>query len=130
MAMVAQGATILISKPAGADLSALQFYFVKLSAGTYVAVTAATDKPEGVLQNKPTLGQPAEIIMFGPSKVNADAAIVAGALIGPSADGQADTKIPGTDTTEYACGHADEAAAAAGDIISAFIDCVSPGRAA
>lgn len=115
--------------PAGADLSAKQFRFVKKSSGTYVVCDGATDIPDGVLQNKPALGEPCEVVMFGPTKVNADAALTSGWLIGTSADGQADRKIPGTDTTEYVVGRVLEAAAAAGNIIAAFVDCITPHRA-
>jgi len=116
--------------PAGADLSAKQFHFVMQSSGTYVVCDAATDLADGVLQNKPALGEPCEVLALGPTKVVADAAIVSGALIGTSADGQADTKVPGTDTTEYVVGRALGAAAAAGNIIAAFINCMTPHRAA
>ena len=126
-----QGAEIVISKPAGADLSALQYYFVKESTGTIVACTAATDRPLGVLQNKPdTAGLNAEVLVLGGSKCNANGAITEGDLIGPAADGQADPKIPGTDTTEYLCGLAVSAAAGAGEIFSALINCVNPARGA
>jgi len=112
--------------PAGADLSDKQFYWVKKSSGTYVLCNAATDIPDGVLQNKPALGEPCEVVGFGPSKVNADAAITDGAFIGTSADGQTEAKTPAGAGTNYACGRALAAAAAAGDIIPAFIDCISP----
>jgi len=130
MAVEAQGAYILRSWPAGEDLSAKQFRFVKLSSGTVVACAAATDIPVGVLQNKPTTGRAAEVCVLGPTKVEADGAITAGGLIGTSADGQADEKTAGTDTTEFICGRALEAAAATGDIIEAVVNCVSPARAA
>ena len=115
--------------PAGADLSAKQFYFVKKSSSTYVLCDAATDIPAGALQNKPVLGEPCEVVALGPTKLVADAALTEDWFIGPAADGQADRKIPGTDTTEYVCGQVLEAAAAAGDIIAAFINCVTPHRA-
>ena len=45
---------------ASADLSAKQYYFVKLSSETKVTVcSAVTDKPIGVLQNKPASGEQA-----------------------------------------------------------------------
>ena len=74
---------------ASADLSGKQFYFVKLSgAGTVTVCAAATDVPIGVLQNKPTSGQAAEVMMLGISKVSSDAALSRGNLIGTSGDGQ------------------------------------------
>jgi len=116
--------------PAGADLSAKQFFFVKKSAGTYVLCDNATDMPEGVLQNTPELGEPCEVVTFGPSKVSSDEALTASWLIGTSADGQADRKIPGTDTTNYVCGRVLSATGAAGQVAAAFINCVTPHRAA
>ena len=116
--------------PAGADLSSSQFRFVKKSTGTYVVCDGATDMPEGILQNTPALGEPCEVVMFGPTKVSSNEALTLGWLIGTSADGQADRKIPGTDTTEYVCGRALSATGAAGQIAAAFIDCVTPHRAA
>ena len=116
--------------PAGADLSASQFRFVKKDSGTYIRCAAATDIPDGVLQNAPALGEPCEVLMLGPTKVSSDEALTAGWFIGTSADGQADRKIPGTDTTEYVCGRALSASGAAGQISAAFINCVTPHRAA
>ena len=114
-----------------ADLSGKQFYFVKLSsAGTVTVCAAATDVPIGVLQNKPTSGQAAEVMMLGISKVSSDAALSRGNLIGTSGDGQADAKTPGTDTTEYVVGQVIEASTAAGGLATAAINCLNPVRAA
>lgn len=132
MTYVAQGAEIRTSLPAGADLRTHQFKFVKESSGTIILCAAATDVPTGVLQNKPNTGETAEVLVLGASKVSADAVLAAGTLIGTSADGQADAKVPGTDVTEYVCGRVapTDAAAAAGNIIQAFINCATPHRAA
>jgi hypothetical protein len=117
---------------AGADLSAKQFYFMKLSAFNTVVVCAAiTDKPIGVLQNKPdAAGKAAEVMMLGISKVSADGAITVGDSLGTSADGQADSIAAGTDTTVYTAGTALEAATAAGQIVTAAINCLNLARAA
>lgn len=116
---------------AAGDLSAKQFYFVKLSAADTVDVcSAATDKAVGVLQNKPdAANKAAEVMLLGVSKVSSDAALSRMDLIGPSADGQADAKTPGTDTTEYVHGMVLEASGGAGQLAAAFICCV-PLRAA
>jgi hypothetical protein len=120
-----------ISLSAGADLSTKQYYFVKLdSNGDAVVCAAATDVPVGVLQNKPTSGQAAEIVVIGVSKVNSDAALTIGNLIGTSGDGQADAKTAGTDTTEYVVGRMLTATGAAAQIGTALINCASPTRAA
>ena len=116
---------------AAADLSGKQFYFVKLTAAKKVNVcTAATDKPIGILQNKPTANQPAEVMAIGISKVSSDAALSLGDLIGPSADSQADAKVPGTDLTEYIAGQVLVASGAAGELASALINCANLGRGA
>lgn len=116
---------------AGADLSGKQFYFVKLSAADTVAVcAAATDVPIGILQNKPASGEIAEVMCVGVSKVSADAALSVGNLVGTSADGQADAKTVGTDTTEYVCGQVLTATSNAGELASVAINCLAPHRAA
>lgn len=120
-----------ISLSAGADLSAKQFYFVKLDAsGNAVVCSGATDVPVGVLQNNPKSGQAAEIVVIGMTKVSSDAALSIGASIGTSADGQADAKVAGTDTTEYAVGVMLTATGAAGVIGTAMVNCANPHRAA
>lgn len=116
---------------ASADLSTKQYYFVEISgAGTVNVCNAATDKAIGVLQNKPTSGQPAEIMAIGITKVSSDAALSRGDLIGPSADGQADAKVPGTDTTEYIHGIVLVASGGAGQLATAMINCANLSRAA
>ncbi len=117
---------------AAADLSTKQYYFVELdSNGRVNAVNAVTDRPIGVLLNKPdALGKVAEVGVVGIFPVSSDAALSIGALIGPSADGQADAKTPGTDTTEYVVGQVLQASGAAGELALAAINCVSPHRAA
>lgn len=116
---------------AGADLSAKQFHFVKLSADkTVIACSAATDKPIGVLQNAPISGAAAEVCGFGVTKLVGDADLDAGQLIGTSADGQGDVKIAGTDTTEYVVGAVIVGNTTAGGIVTAFVNCATPHRAA
>ena len=120
-----------ITLEAAADLSSAQFKFVKLDAnGKVVAIAAATDVPIGVLQNKPTSGQAAELMVDGVTKLQADAALTPGTAIGTSADGQADAKVAGTDITEYAVGVVLEGAGAAGNLCTARIVCGLPNRAA
>ena len=115
---------------AGEDLSSKQYYFVKLSGSTVVACGGATDKPIGVLQNAPTSGQAAEVMVIGITKVSSDAALSVGNLIGTSGDGQADAKTPGTDTTEYIAGQVVGASGAAGGYATAVINCANLARAA
>lgn len=121
------------SFPAGADLSAAanQYKFVELNSGGDVTVcNAATDTPIGVLQNRPRLGEMAEVRIFGPTKVQADAALATpGTLIGTSADGQADAKTLADAGTELAVGRTLTTSGAAGEVIRALINCISPAKA-
>jgi hypothetical protein len=123
-----------ISLEAGENLSAKQFYFVKMSAdNTVVCCAAATDIPIGVLQNKPTSGDHATVRVLGVSLVAADAALTVPALIGTSADGQADAKTSGADTTEYAVGQLLVGTSAGGTTVAygtATINCMNPHRGA
>lgn len=121
---------VLRTFTAGADLSSSQFRFVELGANGVTVANAATDKPIGVLQNRPTNGEDATVCVFGPTRVSADGAIALAASIGTSADGQADSKAPGTDTNDYLLGVALEAATAANQLISAFVNCINPARGA
>jgi hypothetical protein len=114
---------------ASADLSSSQYYFVKMSAeGTVTVCAAVTDKPIGVLQNKPASGEQAIVRVFGVSKVSADATLAAGDVVGTSADGQCQPVVAGTETTVYNCGQA-LTAGAAGTLQSALIT-ISNSRAA
>ena len=122
-----------LSFRAAADLSsAINLYkYVKLDAnGDVVAIAAATDLPIGVLQNTPALGQEAAVLVDGVTKLQADAALTPGTAIGTSADGQADAKTVGTDTTEHVNGVVLEGAAAAGNYCTALVRCGLPNRAA
>lgn len=120
-----------ISLTAGADLSAKQYFFVKLNgSGNAIVCAAATDVPVGVLQNNPTSGQTAEVVVIGMTKISADAALSIGDFIGTSGDGQADAKTNGTDTTEYVVGRMLTATGAAAVIGTAMVNCANPHRGA
>ena len=122
------------TRKAGADLSAAsnQFKFVKLDgSGDVVLCTAATDVPYGVLQNTPRLGEAADVVIIGITKLVAGGALATpGTLIGTDASGRADAKTPGTDTTEYVAGVTVGTSGAAGEIIRAVVNCAAPSRAA
>lgn len=124
---------LVASLKAGADLSAAsaQFKHVKYSAAnTVVLCAAATDVPAGILQNRPASGETASVLIIGISKVRGDADLAVGNLIGPSGDGEADAKTPGTDTTEYVSGIVIDDNTAAGGYVTAAINCANPHRAA
>ena len=115
---------------ASADLSAYQFYFMKISGANTVTVCAsATDIPCGILQNVPVSGAAAEVAYAGVSKVSANEALTVGWLIGTSSDGQADRKIPGTDTTEFYVGQVLTATGAAAGLATVLFNCAVPTKA-
>ena len=63
----------VLSFVAGEDLSSNQFQFVTMeSDGQVDLADAETDIVLGVLQNKPTAGQAARVMIQGVSKVEAD----------------------------------------------------------
>lgn len=127
-----QGPYFDFSVEAAADLSTKQFYFVEqnTSTGKVDVCNAITDKPLGVLQNKPKAGQTASVRMFGISKVSADVNLAIDDLIATSVDGQAAVVAPGTDTTRYVVGRVIGENTVAGGLITASINCMAPARAA
>jgi hypothetical protein len=123
--------SVKVTLVAAADLSTKQYTFVKLdSSGLAAAAAAATDIPIGVLQNAPTAGQEAEVLIVGGTKIVAGAAIGEGALVGTSSTGKAVALVAGTDTTKYVVGTLLTESAADGNIVTAVINCANPGRAA
>lgn len=121
--------SVKVTLVAGADLSALQYYFVKLnSSGQAVACAAATDVPVGVLQNAPTSGQEAEVLVVGGTKIVAGAAITLPSAIGTGATGKA-VALATTDTTKYVVGSLITASAADGNIVTAVVNCANATRA-
>jgi hypothetical protein len=123
--------SVKVTLVAGADLSAKQYTFVKVnSSGEAIAAAAATDIPVGVLQNAPTSGQEAEVLIVGGTKLVAGAAIAEGAQIGTTSAGKAAALVAGTDTTKYVAGTLLSESAADGNIVTAVINCANPHRAA
>jgi hypothetical protein len=120
-----QGQITDLSFKAAADLSALQYTFVKLDAnGNVIAASAAGEKVVGVLQNKPKLNETAVVRPLGLSKVVASAAIAAGDYIATTAGGQAKTAlrlVQASGNASNVIGMALRAAAGAGIIITADI---------
>ena len=124
---VDMGSGISKTFTADGDLSAKQYHFVKQSTAGKVAIcSGATDRPIGVLQNDPTDGQEAVVMIMGVSKVSANEALTLDWLIGTSADGQADRKIAGTDVTEFICGTVLSATTAAAGLATCAINCATP----
>ncbi len=116
---------------ASGDLSAKQFHWVKMTANPreVIICNGTTDKPIGVLQNKPdATGKAAEVMVIGRTKVSSDVALSEGDSIGTSADGQTDIKTETTagDTTQYVTGTIIAASGAAGEMAEAIINCANP----
>jgi len=107
-----------IGLAANADLSALQFRFMKLATGSkFDKATAATDLIAGILQNKPKSGQVADVRHFGGSKLQVDgnaAAIAVGDQLTSNSVGKG---IKTTTTGNVVRAFALEPSTADGDII-------------
>jgi len=129
MAIELTDSQVILSLPAGADLSSSQYHFVKLSGTGVIIVAAATDAPIGILMNDPASGETAAIAVSGVVKVKSSGTIALGALVGTTATGTAVSLTAGTDTTKYILGRAIKAAVA-DDIVTVAINCASPARAA
>jgi hypothetical protein len=104
---------------AAADLSAVQYHIVRLSAAQScnVASDSTNSGILGVLQTKPKTGEFATVGYLGKSKVVAGAAITVGAIITNNSSGRAAAVASGG----MAFGRALEAAAADGDIITCVL---------
>lgn len=90
MAVGSYGSAVIITLEAATDLSALQYTAVTAASGKATASTAATDKAIGILQNKPTAGENAEVMVIGVSKWKAGAALATqGTLVTSGAGGKA-----------------------------------------
>jgi hypothetical protein len=121
------------SFPAAAAIAQADvFKFVKYNSSKQVLLcTAVTDIPVGVVQTPATnAGDAVKVMMFGISKVQGDANLANGDLIGTSADGQAAAYVAGTDTTKYIVGQVLEDNTTAGGLVTASINCVAPSRGA
>lgn len=104
-----------ITKAAGADLSAKQYFVVKLSSNTVVLSSAGSDNHLGVLQNNPVSGDTADVLgrhAGNTGKVIAGGSISAGNALTSDADGKA---VATTTEDDHVFGYA-LSAADAGDI--------------
>lgn len=111
-----------ITMSAGADLSAKQYILMRFAGANTVnqashAAAAHALAVVGVLQNKPTAGQAAQVAVFGMSKVVAGGAITAGRALATNGSGKAAHAASG----DICFGRAMIAAGADGDIITAMI---------
>ncbi len=120
-----------VSFQAAADLSGQQFRAVKLDAnGQIAAISAITDRPQGILQDKPGgVGRAGCVMLDGISKMVGGANLAKGDLIGVDNQGRAVAVVPGTDTTRYIIGVCVEDNSVAGGLITVQFDCKNPSRA-
>lgn len=132
MAYELHGDTITL--PTGDDQTAGQYKYVKLnSSGQVIAIAATTDQPFGILQDNAATsaaGNMVPVMMYGVSKVQADAALSIGNRVGTSVDGQAAPYVVGTDTTKYVNGVVLTAATVAAGLATIAFDCLGAGRGA
>lgn len=121
----------LASYQAAADLSDWQFRFVKLDANGQIAkITAATDIPFGILQDKPAAqGRAGAVMLDGMSKLVGGANLAKGDIIGTDNQGRGVAVVAGTDTTKYSVGIVRTDNSVAGGLCSVEFDCRKPGRA-
>lgn len=99
---------------AGADLSALQFRAVKLDGSGNVVLCGAGERALAMLQNKPILGESAEIDMDGITKAEAGAAYAVNVQLMSDANGRLITATSGNRVVA----HSLKPAAALGDKVS------------
>src|SRR5262249_2662532 len=94
------------------------------SSGQVVLCSAAGEAPTGILQNKPTSGQSAQVRVLGATKVIASGAITRGARVATDAAGKAKTAVASSGagiTGSYVLGIALETAGGANELIDALI---------
>lgn len=103
------------SEPCYGDLSAKQFYLVKLGSTGIVVATAQGERVIGVLYNKPAAtDRVAQVAVKGTARVIAGGTITKGAILTTTAAGKAETASSG----DYVFGKARESAVD-GDIFAA-----------
>lgn len=111
------------SVKAAADLSAKQYYGIELDSSGNAVLGGATNRPHGILQNKPVTGRSAAIRCIGISKAMATGTVSVRDALAPNAAGELATTT--TDNDEYIA-IALEAHTGAASIIRVL--CVGGGR--
>ena len=103
---------------AAADLSSSQFYAVKITAARQVNLASTGGEfIYGIVQNKPTLGQAADVGFLGVSKAAAGAAFSAGVALMTDTTGRLITATG----TNHRVATSIEAATAAGQLIAVVL---------
>lgn len=110
------------------DLDDEQYHGVTMSDDRKVDLQDAdTDIPCGILQNDPTDGQEAEVLVIGRTPIVAGETIAAGNQIRIDSNGHAMVFEVDTDTTAYCCGFC-TIGADSGEKIEAIVNCITPFR--
>lgn len=107
---------------AAADLRTKQYYAVEVTGADTVNVcNAAADVAIGILDNKPNMNDPAEVVHFGPTQAITDGSstnIAAGDRLGPNSSGKLVKKATADDSV---CAIALGASTTDGAIIRVFV---------
>ena len=119
------GPQTLISLVAAADLSANQYYVVKMNSAGDVLLHDDNDEqfPLGVLQNAPASGETASVLVAGVTKV------VAGTSFNPQnllAAVDSTGKVSNVIAGNYVIGQPITASGADGDIVTALVSFAAP----
>lgn len=124
---------------ASEDLSDEQWHLVKLGTteGQVSKMAASTDRPIGILMNKPKSGEDAAVMIQGIAYVEAGEELDYGDFIRPDDDGKVLVHDYGTDTGNYVVGTVlveSAATSTSGTVTTnrfgaATIDCLNPPRA-
>lgn len=93
--MATQQALTSISRPAGVDLSAKQYFIAVANAGKAALPAADGVRALGVIQNDPELGQPAAIAVGGVTKVVSNGTIEVDKPIAAANGGKAKEAVAG-----------------------------------
>ena len=117
--MAYQQAQTNITLKAGADLSAKQYFFVKIDANGDVVLAGNGENAIGVLQNAPASGEAANIAVAGVSKViiGDTTSLDSGVVISSDANGKATLGV----STDFALAILIEDTTANGDVVSCLI---------
>ena len=117
--MAYQQAQTNITLKAGADLSAKQYFFVKIDANGDAVLAGNGQNAIGILQNAPTEGEAANIAVAGVSKViiGDTTSLDSGVVISSDANGKATLGV----STDFALAILIEDTTANDDVVSCLI---------
>jgi hypothetical protein len=117
--MAYQQAQTNITLKAGADLSAKQYFFVKIDANGDAVLAGNGENAIGVLQNAPASGEAANIAVAGVSKViiGDTTSLDSGVVISSDANGKATLGV----STDFALAILIEDTTANDDVVSCLI---------